>query len=255
MSMTTHHDLEEAVLLGALLLTFRPSEGALTRDRIFARNVTPSPHCTEAVLNTLATRGMIEVKDSSIAAKAIVHPSSNKNEIRIKGKSPSTYNRLLNDQLSTLAQKAFNPKDKVVIQRWVAQLLVAECMEYADFYAARNGLKFLCSDEYPARLEILLERRALGQVFMMIWRAVKTLSSSPLAENGIAFEIMVDKIIEYDFWYQQKSIRPDTYKRVSWHCQSLLSTLMMNKLLAISDDYTDLSPMVLRKHIDRLFEV
>lgn len=252
--MTSHYSAEEALLLGALLLSFRSSEASLSSERLHTRNITPAAYCTNALLQTLAARGLIEMNNNPCARNLNRPCSLDKKIIRIRGAKRSDYNRLLNIQLDVIARKGFGPRDKEIFHNWIARLLVAECTAYADLYATRNGIRFDHGDGYPIRLEILLGHRALGQVFMLIWRAVKFLSTTPPEEQPIDFEILVDQIAEYDFWYKKRSIVPDSYSRPHQQNPSLLSIMIMNRLLAMPDDYVDLAPAAIRERVDALFK-
>lgn len=94
------------------------------------------------------------------------------------------------------------------------QLKVYECVEYCRYYLDREGVGLRDDFKPLAKLQLMLLELAQEQVFMVIWRAVKTTSEAALAKNrkSVSLSDVINLAYKYFISYRRRDIQIDHYR-------------------------------------------
>lgn len=117
----------------------------------------------------------------------------------------------------------------------ILDLMASDSIEYVDHYVKEEGT-YLCSiDLHDARLRMLLYTRSLGQVFMLLWRAVKNSSfRRNLSPVPVQFSEIIELAWRYNFKYQSRGASLEHYTRPDWLPFSKVHSLLYFELMKLS---------------------
>lgn len=111
------------------------------------------------------------------------------------------------------------------------QLKIYECVEYCRYYLEREGLTLRDDFKHQPKLQLMLLELNQEQVFMVIWRAVKTASESAQAKNrkSVSLYDLIDLAYKYFIGYRRRDIEIDFYRAP----YSVISSALRSTLLAL----------------------
>lgn len=94
------------------------------------------------------------------------------------------------------------------------QLKFYECIEYCRFYLDREGLGLKEDFTQPYKLHLMVMELAHEQVFMILWRAVKTasISAHQKKRKSVALNELCDLAYKYLLSYRRRDIEIDLYR-------------------------------------------
>ncbi|RYY04031.1 MAG: hypothetical protein EOO53_03820 [Gammaproteobacteria bacterium] len=113
------------------------------------------------------------------------------------------------------------------------QLKIYECVEYCRYYLDREGLDLKDDFKQLHKLQLMILELAQEQVFMVIWRAVKTASERAIVKNrkSVSLSELMELAYKYFISYRKRDVQIDFYRAPYAVVSSTLrSTLLTFKL-------------------------
>jgi hypothetical protein len=202
--------LADLVLI-AFMECLAPGEVSLTLAQLHTRNFTPHQQATRDCICFLFRQG--RVATSPIAQKTRGRVLVRDTNILITI-TPSDIPKLIINLSYSMRGKIADTCSEPFICILDEQLKVYECIEYCRFYLDREGLG-LRDDAAPSyKLHLMVMELAHEQVFMILWRAVKTasFSSSQNKKKFVALSDLCDLAYRYFLEYRKRDAQIDFYR-------------------------------------------
>lgn len=230
----SENEFIDAVLLTAFILSFGENEKVLSIDEVIARKFAPSTSLTRDFICRL-------IKVDSISAFLLPRfcfdygEKSKKRIILIN--SPDRKENLLVELMFKIKLYAKDiESDCVSINRFHMDVFAGECIEYTIFYAERNNLHLLHPSHHNSHLKLLLINNSREQVFMLLWRAIKSFTKNrSLSSDRILFSDITEKAYDFYNWYKNQDMKIEAY---SWPMplkRSKISNILIHDILIKKD--------------------
>lgn len=210
----------------AFLNCFKSDEISICTTRLRARSFSTHPLLDIQLLMYLEKRGVIE---SKLLSKSPDKANPDR-EIFIIGSS--------NEKPSFLAERLLSDtRDQLKVENSYSNLtdlllclLTGECIEYANFYAERNGFSIVTDVPSFQQTKAMLNYLSVGQMNMLFWRATQNLSDND-ANRTYQLEELLELIKAYYIKYTQQGIKILNYDRLRSAPPSKLSYLLLHDIL------------------------
>lgn len=221
--------LPYALIFASLLSCFKTHEKAICNTRLHARRFTSHPLLDLSCIERLEELGAIETKVTT----PIGEDKQQDFQVFILGKeskNPTKYAQRTLVSIQTKIQA--NPEHLYRFEDLLLSLLAGECIEYAHFYAKRNGFEINDSVTGYKQIKTLLAYCSLGQVNMLLWRAAHNIPKKD-GTNSIDLSDLVNKSQSYYISYCQRGLEIHHYDRLKSSKPSKLSCFLIYEILKI----------------------
>ena len=210
----------------ALLSCFKSKEVSICTTRLRARLFSSHPLLDIQLLKCLEKYGAIETKPLSTSSKKV----ETEREVFIAGDNsdkPSTHaQRLLSDARDQLK----DDKSYFKLTDLLLCLLAGECIEYANFYAERNGISIVTDVPSFKQTKTMLNHLSVGQMNMLFWRATQNIPNND-DDRTCQLEELLELVKSYYIKYTQQGIKIQNYDRLRSAQPSKLSFLLFHDIL------------------------
>jgi len=235
-------DIADQLLLAGLLACFRGRQKTIRVADIIARHYTPVASLSRLYLTRLLHANQIRITSRVDSEALLMDPwkISQAIEIEVIDVARSEYGRVTRRLVSHIKDSLVSDWTSIEkIQEILFEVLSAECIEYADFYCRKEVIELQVYEPDNPRLVLMLQGMSQGQVFMVIWRAVKNLAKE-LEEADtrvLPFEDVIDLAYEYSIKYNQLDMSIENYNRPKIFKTSRISGILLNDILSIDQDH------------------
>ena len=212
----------------ALLSCFEKNEKSICTTRLRARRYTSHALLDRQLIKRLEQLGVIKTKRLT-SSKFSTYDV----EVFIQGKGKARANPsaealvLLGEILNEIKN---NGELLWKFEDLLLCLLAGECIEYARFYAERNGVQIEVDPPSFQQTKNLLTYCSVGQVNMLFWRAAHNLPKDS-AETDFKLEDLLELAKAYYVKYVQQGIEVRNYERLRSAKLSKLSYLLLYDIL------------------------
>jgi hypothetical protein len=220
-NQVSQKEFNQMVMLVALAMCFKSNEEYLSEDQIIGRGYTPIESYGKSCIAKLIDEGAIKFKlieptfpiDGAKGIYFIKRPVNSEQELE-----PYLYKSL--ERIQSLVGHSFDYT--LYLRALYLDVLACEAIEYANYYAKKNGLYLQKTSPANAKLQILLAENAPEKINALIWRSIKSISKN--ISNEVK-EVM-DSAFEYYVHHQKQSIAVEEYSRPSQLRTSVLSGIL-----------------------------
>ena len=216
-------EFNQEVLLAALALCFEDEEAFLSVEQLIMRSYAPDASCAKKCINHLLLGGAVR------CAAAESSPLSSAAEVRglIRVYRPERMGNPLRTFVSETLRKLkwsleSDERCKRFFQALKQEVESRECIQYAKFFASRDNFKVATASADECNLHLLLSENTREQVFMLLWRSIKTQSELRTHSTEINFSELAERALEFYFAYKAKGRRIESY---AWPKQIPVSKL------------------------------
>jgi hypothetical protein len=209
----TQKEFNQEVLLTSLALCFKQSEQALSVEQIVVRGLTPDTHYSRSWINELMVADSIRWK--SFNSSSIESDAKVKRDIVLErpGQQHIPLEQFVANRVLGLRLQLENDCDcGDYLQVLNLEVMGGECIQYANFYAARDNLIIIDSSPNDLNLRLLLQENMRDQVFMLLWRAIK--NQPEISSNGtreVSFADLAQRAFEYYLSYKERGSTIEAY--------------------------------------------
>lgn len=221
----TQKDFNLMIMQVALAMCFKPHEEYLSEYQVIVRGLSPLESYSKSCIAKLIDSGSVEFKsieptfplDGTDNILCIKRPVS-ENQLDDFIYKKSEYIKAL---LSQSADYGF------YLHALIQDILICECIEYAEYYAARNNLKIRDPNSSNARLRLLVMENPAEKVNALMWMAIKHLSKELSGEQKtVGLDEIVTLAFETYVRYKKLKINMEGYKSPSQIKPSILSGML-----------------------------
>lgn len=232
----SNQDVIDYILLAALALSFCRKDRALSLDDLISRNFTPSASLCRAAIARLLKSRRIDVslynekstRKKIFKKRFLLVNNPAKNDIKLD----QLILKLVSQIKQYIEAGECGKEDLRII---LVDVLAGECIQYANFYAARNNITIYEATTQDAKLKMLLLNVTCGQIFMLLWRAIKLAEKNTTIDRHIQFSVIMDHAYELYNWYRSRNIDIEVYSWPKALRRSYLSSLLIYDVLQIYD--------------------
>lgn len=238
-------EFNNKIMLAALILCFKPSEELLCEAQILERGYAPIESYGKNCIDQLISEKAVEFSfvEPTFAA------SDEKGTLYIKRPRVQECDSYIYKLTQEILQLVEVSNDYTLYLKALSQdVLACEAIEYAGFYAKKNGLMLYNVSPFDERLRLLLISHSPNKVNAFLWMAIKTIRNAVKEEYQlIDFSKVVDIAYQRCVRYSRLGFRVDEYRRPSLLKVSVLAgylTLLQSnqKLMNIKHDLSLLLP-------------
>jgi hypothetical protein len=243
-----------SLLLWAYMMCFERRDEQLHLSIFLTRNLTSSTHLSrhyisvleKAVLLTfyrskvrLPLPGSTKLSNLSLISPALSYAQGQETICEIRSHLKEN---ILNGKVS--AEK---------LEEMVLEVLTGDAVEYVDYYLRRRGSTLRGANLIDARLRVMLQTYNIGQVFMLLWRAVRNACRDHSAgQSSLLFDEVIKLAWQYNLQYQKHGAIIENYSRPEPMLHSKVASILFHDLLGIvgntdllngSREYISASPL------------
>lgn len=199
------------LLLIAFMECLAPGETSLTLAQLHTRSFTPHQQATRDCICFLFKRGRVVI--SPVIQKRRGRVLVRDTNIRINITAADIPKLIINLSYS-MRGKIADTCSEPFIFNLDEQLKVYECIEYCRFYLDREGLGLREDSTPPYKLHLMVMELAHEQVFMLLWRAVKTTSLAANQKNrkSVTLSDVCESAYKYFLSYRKRDVEIDFYR-------------------------------------------
>lgn len=205
-------EFNQEVLLAALALCFNEYECLLSVEQILTRDFTPDASYSKLCINQLLLEGAIQCAAGvsvSVGGKARQLINVRRPE-RMGGPLHKFITHVLNNLKVALEEHASCIQYLESLRHEVES---CECIQYAKFFASRDNLRIVDASPDVTKFHLLLMENSHDQIFMLLWRSIKTHSEGHTNKTGdISFSKLIGTAFEFYLNYKAKGITIDSYE-------------------------------------------
>lgn len=225
-NQVSQKEFNQMVMLVALAMCFKSNEEYLSEDQIIGRGYTPIESYGKSCIAKLIDEGAIIFKlieptfpiDGAKGIYFIKRPVNSEQELE-----PYLYKSL--ERILSLVGHSFDYT--LYLRALYLDVLACEAIEYANYYAKKNGLYLQKTSPANAKLQILLAENAPEKINALIWRSIKSVSKNISNEvKHVDFSEVIDAAFEYYVRHQKLRIAVEEYSRPSQLRTSVLSGIL-----------------------------
>jgi len=221
----TQKDFNLMIMQAAFAMCFKPHEEYLSEGQVVGRGLSPLESYSKSCIAKLIDNGSVEFKlieptfpldgaDNTLCIKRPVSESQLHDFICKRSEQIKVF-------LSQSADYRF------YLHALIQDIVTCECIEYAEYYAARNNLKIRDPISSNARLRLLVMENPAEKVNALMWMAIKHLSKELSSEQKL---VDLDEIVTLAFEtyvrYKKLNINMEGYKSPSQIKPSILSGML-----------------------------
>lgn len=199
------------LLLIAFMECLAPGEASLTLAQLHTRNLTPHQQATRDCICFLFKRGRLVVSPVTQKRRGRVLVRDTNILINITAVDiPKLIINLSYSMRGKIADTCSEPFIFILDER----LKVYECIEYCRFYLDREGLGLRGDATTPYKLQLMVLELAHEQVFMLLWRSVKTasISAHEKKRKSVTLNEICESAYKYFLSYRKRDIEIDFYR-------------------------------------------
>ena len=199
------------IVLIAFMECLAPGEVSLTLSQLHTRNFTPHQHTTRDCICFLYKQGRVVI--SRIAQKRRGRVLVRDTNILINI-APTDVPKLIINLSYSMKGKIADTCSEQFFSILDEQLKVYECIEYCRFYLEREGLVLRENSTPPYKLHLMVMELAQEQVFMILWRAVKTssIAATQKKKKFVSLSDICDLAYKYFLEYRKRGALIDFYR-------------------------------------------
>jgi len=213
LTANSHLEIKNAILLIALDLCFNDADSVLAAEQIALRKFTPNDSYSYRCIADLLEAAVVKAEHipSVLGQKSREHES-------LAISRPVFNTRLGNDRKSifdnlVLTLRA-SPTDLLFFRRVQSELVACECISYVEYYSKKEGLEITNTNPYDKNVQALILEISREQVFMLLWRAVKSYSKTMRGiSSNVSYKELTTMSIEY---YERYCIRNVKIEKYDW---------------------------------------
>lgn len=231
--MHSLHDSSSDCLANLVLVAFleclQPKEKLVSLAQFHTRNFSPHPQLTRDCICLLIKQGRVRAKLNNKRMRG----RRQLRELELTTSITSEEVTALITHLSGIRKcMPFDMSEHEPLKCLNEQLQIYECVEYCRHYLAREGVGMRGDFNQLPKLQIMLLELAQQQVFMVLWRAVKTSSKAAHAKNrkSVALSELIDLAYEYFISYRRRGVQINRYEGPS----SVINSALRSALLAFN---------------------
>ncbi len=202
--------LADLVLI-AFLGCLAPREASISLAQLHTRNFAPHQQATRDCIYYLFKQGRVEISPFVQKRRGRVHARDMNISLKL---DPPDIPKLIINLSYSIRDKISDTKCELLFDLLDEQLKVYECIEYCQFYLDREGLGLRSDSVQPYKLHLMVMELAHEQVFMLLWRAVKTASIYALKkkEKSVTLNELCDLAYKYFIDYRKRDIGINCYR-------------------------------------------
>lgn len=221
--------LADLVLI-AFLECLQPREASVSLTRLHTRNFSPHPQLTRDCICFLIKQGRVGATFVGKGKRAKARLRGLEITINVSSAGVTALITHLNLYLKYVPLDSDNHEQLKCLDD---QLKAYECVEYCRYYLDREGVGLKDDFKQLPKLQLMLLELSQEQVFMVIWRAVKTASEAAHFKNrkSVSLSELINLAYKYFISYRRRDIQIDFYRApYSVMGSALRSTLLAFKL-------------------------
>ena len=218
------------MVLIAFLECLQPREASVSLTRFHTRNFSPHPQLTRDCICFLIKQGRVGATFVGQGKRAKARLRGLEITIKVSGAEAP---KLIVHLSQSLKCTFFDSENSETLKFLDDQLKIYECIEYCRYYLDREGLNLRDDFKQLHKLQLMILELAQEQVFMVIWRAVKSASESAIKKNkkSVSLNELIDLAYKYFISYRKRDLQIDFYRAPQSISNSVLrSTLLGFKL-------------------------
>lgn len=199
------------LMLIAFMECLAPSETSISLAQLHTRNFAPHQQATRDCICFLFKQGKVVISPIIKKRKGRVHIRDTNILLNVvQADIPKLIINLSYCMRGKIADACCEPFIFVLNE----QLKVYECIEYCRFYLDREGLELRGDFTLPYKLHLMVMELAHEQVFMVLWRAVKTnsFSAHQKKKQFVTLNDLCDLAYKYLLSYRKRDIEIDFYR-------------------------------------------
>lgn len=226
-------ELKKQVLLVALALCFRTDESYLLVEQIHTNRFTPLEDYSRYCIELLADYGLTEYHAPA--------PTDCQNEEILLVRSPLKAGESLDDFVYKNAEITIelvktSPNMIDHLKNLYREVMCCECIEYANYYAEKSGMKLVGANYKHALLNLLLQEISPEKMNALLWRSIKNYATEDnKAIQSIAFEDILDVVFNDYVKCRRLNIDLKEYRRPRELILSMLSKVLELYMALIAD--------------------
>lgn len=226
LSRLSQNEFDAMVVFAALLKAFQPDELFLSLDQLSVRGFAPTEMYGRRWIDELVAKKFVEseligetsAKDIASKARVIRRPFE-------ADKNQDNFSANLCNKICCLINSDF--QYALYLKELMLEVSACECIEYAKYYAGRCDLIIVKESHNNPQLKTLLLECQQGQVFMLIWRAIKNIINDGGSVTGkVAFFDIIDIAMRCYTKYKRNGAVIEYYERPRIMKLSLLKELL-----------------------------
>lgn len=188
-----------------------PGEVSISINQILMRNLTPHEQATRDCICFLYRQGRVKI--SPVMTKRVgrvVQVRDTKVELKI---SAAEVPKLIINLSYGMRGKITDSKSQDCIGILDDQLKVYECIEYSRYYLCREGLDLAEKNTPPYKLILMVMDLPRQQIFMLLWRAVKTANTIAVKkkERYVSLDTLCNLAYKYYLEYRKRESQIEFY--------------------------------------------
>lgn len=204
----------QQIVLIALSLCFERQTEKLTIDQLLARGFTPLDEYCRACIASLVESKLIHVETH----EPIIPIGHVKKTLIIE--CPGLLEKIDRDEY--IYSKSLEIKELIAssfeytlyLRTFIRELYACECIEYAEYYAARSNIQIINASPHDLKLRVLVSECQVEQIRMLLWRAIKKLGQKCTSEQrNIEFSVLVQTAFNCYITYKRSKREIDRYSQ------------------------------------------
>lgn len=225
-SNTSQDKFNEMVVLAALAMSFKIDETFLSLDQIWVRGFAPTEAYGRKWIAELLAKKVIDAKmingspgDGISKTLLIKNPAA-----ALKSQEKLFFG--LTADISRLLESDFH--FSLYLKELMLETAACECIEYANYYAAKAQISLVKPSCSNARLKLMLLECEQKQVFMLIWRAIKNVTKNlESTSREVQFTDIIDNAMTCFLRYKGMGVAIESYDRPQSIKPSLLADFLV----------------------------
>ncbi len=222
----SQREFNQMIMLVAFAMCFRPNEEYLSEDQIIDRGYSPTESYGRNCIAKLIDDGAVAFKhldptfpfDTQMSTLFVKRPVSLGKELE-----PFIYRHF--EKIQRSIDQSFDCN--LYLAALYQDVLACEAIEYANFYAQKNGFNLLNAAPTNAKLKLLLIENSPEKTNAFIWRAIKNAKKKiGNSVEHVEFSDVVNAAFDCYVRYQKLNIEIEGYNRPSQLKTSLLSSVL-----------------------------
>lgn len=224
-----------SLLLWAYIMCFERRDEQLHLSIFLTRNFTSSTHLSRHYISVLEKAVLLTFYRSKVRLPLPGSTRLSNLSLISPALSYAQAQATICEIRSHLKEHILNGKESAEkLEEMVLELLVGDAIEYVDYYAGRRGSTLRGTNLIDARLRVMLQTYSVGQVFMLLWRAVRNAClDQKVGQSVLLFDEVIRLAWQYNLQYQKQGAIIENYSRPEPMLQSKVASILFHDLLGI----------------------
>lgn len=221
----TQKDFNMMIMQVAIAMCFKPDEEYLSEDQVVYRGFSPLESYSKSCIAMLIDSGAVEFK--TIEPTFPFNGADNTLRIKRPASGDQLDSFIWEKSKRITSLLAYSEDCGLYLHALAQDIVVCECIEYAEYYAAKANLKIRDPFSSNARLKLLVMENPTEKINALIWMAIKKISKGRAGEpQAVDLEQIVKLAFETYVRYKKLDIEMEGYKSPSQIKPSILSGLL-----------------------------